>query len=319
MSELPNILVSHAYAGGADGVIEKFLHEVNALGGLVLMDSGAFSAFTLGKEIKMDDYCARLDRLMPSLWQYVALDVVQDNEASLVNLDEMHRRGYNPMAVFTTDAPFSELPTLLAKNDHLCVAGGVSQETAWYAARIERVWRESGETARIHGLGYTRGAAPLRSRVNSIDSSTWAVGSRYGNASVYVQDTGALRQINWRQYVEGRPLNKIAKPLLNLLLRSAVTPKDLRTANTGGERSLVSLLTYYAWKQYADEAERRGIKLFFAGANPVNFVQLIIVWRAVRDAAFHYPTARALQAKAQPHLDAKNYAEAVKCVLAEST
>lgn len=310
----PKLLVSHAYAGAPGGPTEKFILRMSQVTD-ILLDSGAFTAFTQGVEITVDDYCERLERLGEHVWQYITLDVVENREQTRINLAEMRRRGFSPMAVFTLDEEYAAVPELIDGNLHLCVAGGVSQPTDWYSARIEKVWRTSGKKALLHGLGYTRGAAPLRSRVHSIDSSTWAVGSRYGNVTIYSPATATLRQRNWRRLVERKPVSEWPKGLASLVMSSGIRKKDLQNANSGGEKSLVSLLTYYAWTQYAREAWRRGIRMFFAGANPNNFLQLMIVWRCTTQKSFDFSAVQKLQTRVAPYLERKDYLGAAQEVL----
>jgi len=65
-----NLLFSYAYL---NGTIINLLNnkDIN-----FLLDSGAFSAWKLKKEIKLDDYCKFVESLPFAPWKYFTLDVI---------------------------------------------------------------------------------------------------------------------------------------------------------------------------------------------------------------------------------------------------
>lgn len=53
----------------------------------IFADSGAFSARSLGAEIKLDDYCAWLDKWREQISVYASLDVIGNPEATWDKVD----------------------------------------------------------------------------------------------------------------------------------------------------------------------------------------------------------------------------------------
>lgn len=150
-----------------------------------MLDSGAFSAWSLGKSIDFDAYCTYIERNQEWIGDYVALDVINPKdtkaaaEASFDNLVKMRKRGLRPLPVFHVGESFDWLHRML---DLGCDYIGLSATSLtargnidpWYRdAWANIVERDGLPIVKAHAFGETR-FAPLRLFPwASADSTSW--------------------------------------------------------------------------------------------------------------------------------------------------
>lgn len=259
-----NVLVSYFFARRDADRWDYWLSQAKERGWNVLIDSGAFSAFTQKQEIDLDAYCRFIERRLPWLWDFISLDVVNNSQATLSNLEVMSRRGLKPMAVLTEDMQPDVVPQLLqtAQNDRLCVAGPTHWPTQPILARI-RLVKQIAPQAQIHGLGLTRETAAWRCGVSSVDSSTWTVGTRYGKFSTFTFYRGC-KEHDWRLLRQG-DRNQWPSDVQQTVLQCSITKQDIESKwFNRGVLSGLNLITCFAWLQFVEFATKRNVKVFFA-------------------------------------------------------
>jgi hypothetical protein len=151
----------------------------------VLLDSGAFTAFTLGKPIKLADYCAYLIEKQPK--HYFNLDVIGDHDATLANYKRMVDKGFNPIPVFGYGGDLKYLREYCAMTDYVALGGlvPVTRFKAKLARWLNHCWqflskqRQGDTLVRVHGLGVSSVWALERYPFYSVDSTTWLVGNKF--------------------------------------------------------------------------------------------------------------------------------------------
>ena len=151
----------------------------------LMLDSGAFSAWTQGKQINLDEYCDYIKRNQEWIGSYVALDVINpDNpaaaaEASFQNLLHMHKRGLRPIPVFHAGESFDYLLRMLDLGcDYIGLAA--TSLTArgnidpWYRDAWSHLTEQSGlPIIKAHALGETRKISLSLFPWASADSTSW--------------------------------------------------------------------------------------------------------------------------------------------------
>ena len=275
-----NILVSYYFAQREPDRWDTLLRAAQAVGWRVLIDSGAFSAYTQREVIDLDAYCRFLERRMPWLWDCVMLDVVGDGATSARNLRAMVERGLRPMAVLTDDQQPDVAAQLVedAGNKRLCVAGATHWSSAPLLARLELV-RRMAPDAEVHALGLTRGNLAWRAPVATVDSSTWMAGVRFGKFSTFDRHAGCL-QHDYRK-VRATPFHSMDRRVRQVMLASGIRPSDLSKPEfSRGGFSALNLLTVEAWLQFAETAHQHGRRFFFA---TTQLQQLIVLAAACRN------------------------------------
>lgn len=206
------VLISYAYDKGVTPLHDK-IGAVAALSGVeLMMDSGAFSVWTLGKTIDLDGYIewAKERRSLFAASSVINLDVIPGApgiepttrerryavKKSMANADAIRAAGLPVMEVFHLfDTSFKVMEDLWARRqlgEVLAIGGLAGRGTAQSVACMNfcdqvfaRVRDWNGESwhgiAKLHGLGVSPDS-PIGRRYPwwSVDSSSWSLFQRYG-------------------------------------------------------------------------------------------------------------------------------------------
>jgi len=151
----------------------------------LMLDSGAFSAWTQGKSIDLDVYCDYIERNQEWIGSYVALDVINPKDpnaaaaASFENLIKMRKRGLRPIPVFHVGERFDWLHRML---DLGCDYIGLSATSLtarsnidpWYASAWAQLTDSDGlPVVKVHAFGETRYPPLSLFPWASADSTAW--------------------------------------------------------------------------------------------------------------------------------------------------
>lgn len=175
LKRLP-VLIS--FAEGADYVLETLRPDWD-----VLLDSGAFSNFTAGRDVvTIDGYRSFLEMHGASFWHYMNLDRIGDAAASRDNLAYLRACNLRPVPVFQRGASFTELAEQ-GKQSDLVALGGIAGSIL-RSHRLEYLRAACKAAARlqipVHLLGIGGQAILSELRPYSADSSDYASSVRYG-------------------------------------------------------------------------------------------------------------------------------------------
>lgn len=155
----------------------------------LFLDSGAFTNFTQNKEVvKLDDYIHFCQQNKSWLWNYIALDVIGDEEQSNHNFEVMKNAGLKPIPVFTRSSldpktRAKELLKLCEKNEFIAIGGvaGRLNRTAdkEYLYQTCHFVRKYTKT-KVHILGCGAVSIAKDLRPFSMDSSASTQWNAYG-------------------------------------------------------------------------------------------------------------------------------------------
>jgi len=148
-------------------------------------DSGAFSAKSLGAEIKLDDYLAWLARWRSLFAVYANLDVIRDPEATWRNHLEMERQGFHPLPVLHGGTPWDYLERYIERGDTYIALGGLVGAPAVAKRWIIKAFQVADGRAVFHGFGRTNLSDIADFPWYSVDSSSWGMGFRYGQINLF--------------------------------------------------------------------------------------------------------------------------------------
>lgn len=233
----------------------------------LMLDSGAFSAMMMKKEIDLPDFMRYCHANRKFFEQYVMLDVIGNKERTRENLMTMLRDGLMPMPVLTTDMDESEFKDLHALNPNVCISGGRGQEPVSYSARIEKCWRLVDGKTTIHGLGYTKTMEPIKTKCSSVDSASWSFAQRAGMLYTFTLNKGMM-QTMMRDLQQKAPV--LWPPeIRDQLMRSGVTPQELFSKEgRTGQDSVVALISLASWIAYSKHCLNKGLRVYFAVSTP---------------------------------------------------
>ena len=161
----------------------------------VLIDSGAFSAWSLGsKTLTTNGYAAWLTNSALPAWGdrvvgALNLDVIYDAAASWANWVALRDAGVDTIPIVHCD----DTPDLLDRYvdtgaDYVALSPGVKRnvahKTGWSALLLRHL-RDRHPHVRAHGLGVTAGSPLSRLPFWSIDSSSFGSVYRFAQAQFY--------------------------------------------------------------------------------------------------------------------------------------
>ena len=194
---IPHILESWHYVGK-----QSFVDHMRNNSAQIFLDSGAFSAYTLGVSLSVADYCAYIDRNRDILRKEdgvimaSVLDGIGDPLQTWRNQLEMEMRGCKPLPCFHAGEDFRYLEHYVKNYEYITLGGMVGSSTKALSVWLDRVWGNyltdgSGRPRlKVHGFGIT--AIPLMERYpwHSCDSSSWIQSAAFG--SIVTPEWGPL-------------------------------------------------------------------------------------------------------------------------------
>jgi hypothetical protein len=191
-------LISYAYRAGLEDGYGALIRDFAARGvrARLLLDSGAFTAFTTGRRFTVEGYAdwvwtvkAALGTHLESL-EYLNLDVIGDQAATWANQTALERLGLNPVPILTHTSTDHDLERILGRPYPYFALGGLvalrgdkEAVTTWLDRVYKRLLehrRKSGTLVKTHLLGCTWQWLLMRYPAYSSDSSTWMHPIRYG-------------------------------------------------------------------------------------------------------------------------------------------
>lgn len=158
------------------------------VGSRLMVDSGAYTAWTKGHQVTVDEYAEYLQRNEGG-WDYaISLDVIGDWKASARQTDALLAMNIPVMPVFHYGSPLSEFDRLAALSPYVC-AGGMKplayQQKAMTGYLKMLVDRGKDRGAVIHALGVGGVNTIVKSGVYSCDSSTVSMAPLAGGIVVF--------------------------------------------------------------------------------------------------------------------------------------
>jgi hypothetical protein len=210
-----------------------------------VMDSGAFSAHSLGIEIKLQDYidcCKRLRDTDPTLTEIFALDVIADWKSSLRNCEEMWRQGIEAIPCFHVGEPEHVLKSIARDYPKIALGGAVGyrQKDKWAEQCFARVWPK-----RIHGFGFGAEKSIMALPWHSVDATNWEIGPcKFGRwnsmGGQYINWRGSKQnlraEVEWYLDLEQRArmkwagaMKKLGGEAENSVRLAVVTPSEVLT------------------------------------------------------------------------------------------
>lgn len=188
VTAIPHILESWHYVGKQTAVDHMRANKAQ-----IFLDSGAFSAYTLGVTLSVEEYCNYISRnrdiirtdgtaVMASV-----LDGIGDPLQTYRNQLEMEARGFRPLPCFHAGEDERYLEWYIQNYEYITLGGMVGSSTKQLCIWLDRIWDKyltdgSGHPRlKVHGFGIT--AVPIMERYpwHSCDSSSWIQSAAFGS------------------------------------------------------------------------------------------------------------------------------------------
>lgn len=193
---VPHILESWHYVGK-----QAYVDHMRRNRAQIFLDSGAFSAYTLGVELKVEDYVQYIvdnwDIIRgegPGNMMASVLDGIGDPHQTYCNQLEMerlfrekHGLNWRPLPCFHAGEDERYLEWYVANYDYITLGGMVGSSTQQLMIWLDRVWNRyltdgaGRPRLKVHGFGIT--AVPIMTAYPwySCDSSSWVQSAAFGS------------------------------------------------------------------------------------------------------------------------------------------
>lgn len=182
------------------------ISAVRASGHSIFLDSGAFSAFTQGAEIKLTDYTKFMLDNKDMIHVASNLDIIGkgNEEGSYKNLVELRAMGAEhgiPICPVhhSRDADRWLERYLDEGNDYIFLGGMVPESTPYLKGWLDHVWdkfladKDGMPKVKVHGFGMTRPGLMERYPWHSVDSTSWVMTGRFGG--ILIDIDGKMKKI----------------------------------------------------------------------------------------------------------------------------
>ena len=150
----------------------------------VFLDSGAFSAFSIGSVIDINKYCDYIHENQDIVLHASVLDAIGDPDGTWRNQMEMERQGTHPLPCYHYGEPTEVLDWYVSRYEYITIGGMVPISNPQLKIWLDRIWEEhltntdGSPKLKVHGFGLTSPALMAGYPWYSVDSSTWqAMGS----------------------------------------------------------------------------------------------------------------------------------------------
>jgi len=143
----------------------------------LFIDSGAFSAFSLGKPTDIDKYikfCKTTDAD-----HYAVLDVIGSAEGTLKNQQYMESKGVKPVPCFHYGEDWKYLDHYCKHYDYVAIGGMVPISTPKLIRWLDVLFSKY-PNHNFHGFGLTTNKLVMKYPWFSVDSSSWIMGAKSG-------------------------------------------------------------------------------------------------------------------------------------------
>lgn len=264
VDHVPNILESYHYVSS-----QRYVDEMRQVGAQVFLDSGAFSAYSLGVEIDIKAYCDYIIRN----WDIIriedgrpmasVLDGIGDAELTWQNQQWMEKYGAPPLPCFHFGEDEKYLWHYAKNYPYITIGGMVRKRVDDVIKWLDHIWRAGGPLAdgsgrprlKVHAFGITTERIMERYPWFSVDSSSWIQAASFG--SVYTAEFGPIAisskspsRHDWgRHFTTLTPLEQQA--FADLLVRDGFDPE--RLSEVYQSRAAYNMLGYVKLNKVLDE------------------------------------------------------------------
>jgi hypothetical protein len=191
VDEVRHILDSYHYIGN-----ERMVNRIRGTGRKVFLDSGAFSAYTLGKQVDIKAYCDYIKKNKDIFEVVSVLDAIGDHDQTYINQKFMESRGVYPLPCYHYGEPEAVLEYYATSYEYITIGGMVPISTPQLEIWLDRIWGryltngDGSARIKVHGFGLT--SVPLMARYPwySVDSSSWVQLGGMGN--IFIPQFGTI-------------------------------------------------------------------------------------------------------------------------------
>jgi hypothetical protein len=189
----------------------------------------------------------------------------------------MVQAGLKPMPVLVMGEPLESVKEFVKINEHICVAGGVTQPIEFMKKRYASAHAISGGVAKIHGLGFVKLPHFWQTTLFSVDSSSWMAGQRWGIGTQYDRVKGLYNGVRLSQVIAGKV--KLNPNQARHFLMRGITPSTLTAEMYSGQFCYVgseSTTASVELMKHSWEMGEKGKANYFMAVAKIEDVEMIV-------------------------------------------
>jgi len=160
----------------------------------IFLDSGAFSAFTLGATIDKSDYANFIETNQDIIEVASVLDAIGDPIKTLENQNWFDERGIDVLPCFHFGEPVEYLRHYIKKYPRITLGGMVPIDKGVLRGWLDHLFADEicdsdgVPKVQVHGFGMTTWDLLFRYPWHSVDSTSYASGSKLGSIYMLLND-----------------------------------------------------------------------------------------------------------------------------------
>jgi len=190
------ILESYHYIGNAPNR-QDLLREHSCR---IFLDSGAFSAFTLGTSVDIQAYARFIVENKDIVDVASVLDGIGDAQLTLDNQHRLEDLGATVLPCFHFGEDTKYLEHYLNNYDHITIGGMVPISNSQLRPWLDHLWSTyltdsaGWPLVKVHGFGLTAMDLVRRYPWYSVDSSSWVQSGAFGHVAL-ITDGGMIKTV----------------------------------------------------------------------------------------------------------------------------
>lgn len=146
----------------------------------IMLDSGAWSAFTTGKNVALVDYMKFINDNKDFITSYISLDVIGDADMTYDYYKIMKKKGFKPIPVFHYAANEKYLRLYAADTNYIALGATVPIKDKGLVAKWINNLQFKYPNIEFHLLGSSSQKITMWTDIKSCDSSTWIMAAVNG-------------------------------------------------------------------------------------------------------------------------------------------
>ncbi len=247
------LLVSYAHAGKS--IMTALTTHQNTI--RILIDSGAYTAYSKGKTVDIDEYCKWLHSFQFEPDNCFMLDVIGNPRMTMTNFMYMIKKVHRPIPVFQRGATPEDLNFYCEHADKVAIGGLVY--TANKRQQCKYVMEMTELSKPVHWLGFADDDFIKFYKPASCDTSTWANSRRYG--IMMLCRMGKMIRLNRPKFLKdmGRPDIRRNIERLGYDIHQFKIEENWH----GGTRNMVNQVSIDSWVKYAYQLEKQLGTVFY--------------------------------------------------------
>lgn len=156
-----------------------YAERVRKQGDKVFLDSGAFSAFSLGVEVSIEAYAEFVKEWGDIIEMASVLDAIGDPEGTFRNQQRLEQLGVETLPCFHFGEPIALCEYYLTHYPYITIGGMVPIPNNKLEIWLDEIWdtvltdKDGYARAKVHGFGLTARKLMAKYPWYSVDSSSW--------------------------------------------------------------------------------------------------------------------------------------------------